>query len=80
MLVAEMAVNLHRQRAAVLVSKPPGDGGNVNAALNAAGGKQMPQIVMGQMSDTPTLFSAAFIANSDCVTRITRASAGPSGR
>ena len=39
MLVAEMAVNFHGQRAAVLVAKPAGDGGNVNAALNAPGGE-----------------------------------------
>ena len=39
MLVAEVAVNFHRQRAAVFVAEPSGDGRNVNAALNAAGGE-----------------------------------------
>jgi len=39
MLVAEMAVNFHGQRAAVFVAEPAGYGRNVNAALNAAGGE-----------------------------------------
>ena len=56
MLVAEMAVNFHGQRAAVFVAEPSGDGRDVNAALNAAGGEQMAQIVMGQMSDTGFFF------------------------
>jgi hypothetical protein len=38
-LVAEVAVNFHRQCAAVFVAEPSGDGRNVNAALNAAGGE-----------------------------------------
>ena len=39
MLVAEMAVNFHCQRAAVLVAEPSRDGRNVNAALNATRGE-----------------------------------------
>ena len=38
-LVAEASVNFHRQCAAVFVAEPTGDGGNVNAALNAARGE-----------------------------------------
>jgi len=56
MLVAEMAIDFHCQGATVLMAEPAGDGGNVNAALNAAGGEQMAQIVMGQMSDTGLSF------------------------
>ena len=37
MLVAEMAIDFHCQRAAVLMAEPAGDGGNVNAALYAEG-------------------------------------------
>ena len=51
MLVAEMAIDFHGQRATVFVAEPAGDGRDVNAALNATGGEQMAQIVMGQMSD-----------------------------
>ena len=39
MLVAEMAVNFHCQSATILMAEPAGDGGNVNAAFNAAGGE-----------------------------------------
>ena len=39
MLVAEVAVNFHGQRAAVFVAEPAGDGRDVNAALNAARGE-----------------------------------------
>ena len=53
MLVAEVAVNFHGQRAAVLVAEPAGDGGNVNAALNAAGGEQMAQIVRSWVCFSP---------------------------
>src|SRR5207247_8631966 len=41
-----MSVGFHQERAAVLVSEPPRNGWNIDAALDAAGGEQMPQIVM----------------------------------
>ena len=46
MLIAQMTVSFHAQRAAVLVPKPSGDGWNVNTSLNAACCKQMAQVVM----------------------------------
>src|SRR6266513_1991873 len=46
MLAPQMTVRFHCQRAAVLVSKPPGNGRNIHAAFNAARGEQVPQVVM----------------------------------
>jgi len=46
MLVAQVAVGFHPQRAAVLMAEPPGDCRNVHASFNAARGEQMAQIVM----------------------------------
>ncbi len=51
-LSAQVAVGFHRQRAAVLVSDPAGDGRDINATLNAGSGEQMPQIVMGDARQT----------------------------
>lgn len=45
--VSQMPVSFHAQRAAVLVPKLAGNGRNVNAGLNAARGKQMMQVVVG---------------------------------
>ena len=46
MLIAQMTVGFHAQRAAVLVPKPAGDRWNVNASLNAACCEQMAQVMM----------------------------------
>src|SRR6266699_4756007 len=43
---SQMTVRFHCQRAAVLVSKPPGNGRNIHAAFNAARREQVPQVVM----------------------------------
>ena len=45
-LASQMPVSFHCQRAAVLVSKPAGDGRNVHAAFDAARSEQVPQVVM----------------------------------
>src|SRR5436309_1558708 len=46
-LVAKMAIGFHRQRSSVLMSQPTASGGYVNSGLDAASGKQVPQVVMG---------------------------------
>ena len=47
MLVPQMAISAHRQCAAVLVSQPTRHCWNVHARLDAARGKQVAQIMMG---------------------------------
>ncbi len=42
----QVTISFHRQCAAVLVSKPARNSWNVNAAFDAAGCEQVPQIVM----------------------------------
>lgn len=48
MLVAQVTVGFHRKGSAVFVAKPPAKGRNINPAFNAAGCKQMPEIVMSE--------------------------------
>src|SRR4030095_6118146 len=45
-LIAQMTIDLHGQRAAIFVSKPTADCWNVNARLNASRSKEMTQVVM----------------------------------
>lgn len=45
-LVAEMSIDFHSQSSAVFVREPTGDSGNIHAAFDAAGGEQVPQIVV----------------------------------
>ena len=52
MLVAKVAISLHRQRTTVFMSKPARNRWNVHARFNATCGEQVPQIVMGKSSDT----------------------------
>ncbi len=47
MLIAQMAVGSHGQRAAVPVSQPARHGWNIYAGLNTARGEQVTQIMMG---------------------------------
>jgi len=43
--LAQMRVSFHQQRAAVLVSKPAGNGGNVRAVFNAGRGEKVAEAV-----------------------------------
>ena len=52
MLIAQMAVGFHAQRAAVLMSEPARNRWNVHAGLNAACSEQVPQIVVGNAFHT----------------------------
>ena len=45
-LLPEVAISLHRQRAAVRVPEPARDGRNIDAGLDAAGSEKMPELVM----------------------------------
>ena len=58
MLVAQVTIGLHSQRATVLVAKPTTDCRNINARLNAPGSKQMPQIVVRELLN-PKLITRA---------------------
>ena len=49
MLIAKMAVGLHRQRPAVLVAEPAGDRLDVHPGFDATGGEQVPQIMMREL-------------------------------
>src|SRR5437660_3981533 len=55
MCVTQMPIDLHGERAAVLVAEPPADRGNVNARFNAARGKKMAQVVMRESGDSERL-------------------------
>jgi hypothetical protein len=44
--VSQMPVSFHAQCAAVLMTKPARNRGNIHALLDAAGGKQMAQVVV----------------------------------
>ena len=56
MLIPQVAVNPHRKRTAVLMTEPARDGGDVHSAFDAAGRKEMPQIMMRDFGD-PDLFT-----------------------
>src|SRR5205807_6277541 len=58
MLVSQMAVGLHRQNTAVLVSEPFRHGGNVHARFDAPSCEQMSQIVVRQMMKAELLAGA----------------------
>lgn len=45
-LLSEMAISLHRQRAAVRVAEPSRDRRNIDAGLDAAGREKMPEIIV----------------------------------
>ena len=49
MFLPEMSVAFHRQRAAVLMSKPAAHRGNVHARFNAGRRKEMSEIVMREL-------------------------------
>ena len=49
MLLAQVAVGFHGQRAAVRVSQPARDGRNVYPALYAAGCEEVTEVVMGHL-------------------------------
>ena len=53
--VSQMSINFHPQRAAILVTKPAGNCGNIHTALDAPRREQVSQIVMGQMMNTHLL-------------------------
>ena len=46
MFVAQVAIRFHAQRAAIFVAEPARHGGDIDAALDADGREQMPEIVM----------------------------------
>ena len=46
MTVAQMSINFHRQRAAILVAEPATDGWYINAGLIEPAGEKVSQIVM----------------------------------
>lgn len=50
-LLPEVSVGLHRQRAAVGVPEPSRNGRNIDAGLDAAGREQVPQIVVNELFD-----------------------------
>ena len=55
MRVAQMPIDLHGERTAVLVAKPPADRGDVNARFNAPRGEEMAQVVMRESGDSERL-------------------------
>src|SRR6266852_1081646 len=50
--LAQVAINLHRQRAAVFMTKPPADGGNVHARLDARCREEMAKVVVGEVRES----------------------------
>ena len=58
MLISQVSINFHCQRAAVFVTQPTRYGRNVHAAFDAPRGKQVAQIVVSQMSYARFLFRA----------------------
>ena len=57
-LVAKVAVHLHRQRPAVFVAKPAADSWDVHPRFDAAGGKEVAQIVVSDPWDAQLPASA----------------------
>ena len=53
--LAEMAINLRRERAAVFVAQPTRDGWDVHAGLNAGGREEMAQIVVDELGQAKAL-------------------------
>lgn len=53
-LLAQVAADLHRERAAVLVAEPAAHGANIDAGLDAARDKEMPGIVVRAMGIVET--------------------------
>jgi hypothetical protein len=51
-LVAEVAVDLHRERPAVLVSEALRDGGDVHSGFDAGGGEEVAKIMVGDAAQT----------------------------
>ena len=51
MLLPEMAIGLHRERAAIRMPQPLRHGWYIHTALDAPGRKQMPEIVVGHFRD-----------------------------
>jgi len=45
-LLAQVSVSLHREGPAIGVPQPARDGWDINARLDAAGGEEVPQIVV----------------------------------
>jgi hypothetical protein len=81
-LVSQVAVGFHAQRAAVLMSKPAGNGRNVHAGFNAAGGKQWRRS-WWVMRFTPASFAARsidFWHSKTCITGFSGNSPGCSPR
>ena len=46
-LLPKVAVDFHRESAAIRMSKPPGNRWDIHAGFNAAGREVVPEIVMG---------------------------------
>jgi hypothetical protein len=51
MLVAQVAVSPHSQRATVFVTKPATNGLDIDSAFNTTGREQVPQIVVAEPLD-----------------------------
>ena len=47
MLIPKVPVRSHSERSPILVTEPSGNGRDIDATLDAPGGEQMPQIVVG---------------------------------
>src|SRR5438445_9854408 len=50
--LAQVARNLHRQRAAVFMTKPLADGGNVHAGLDARCREEMAKVMVGEVQES----------------------------
>lgn len=50
--VSQIAIRTHRQRPVIFVPQSSGNGRNVNARFDAAGGKKMVQVVVGNSRDS----------------------------
>ena len=55
MLIAQMTINFHGQRAAVFMTEPAAHCGNINTRLDAKCRKKMPQIVMRETGNAQFL-------------------------
>ena len=55
-LLPKVAIDFHRESAAIRMSKPTGNRWDIHARFNAAGRKVVPEIVMGEGldADLPT--------------------------
>jgi hypothetical protein len=61
MLIPQVAIGAHCQGAAVFMPKPSGGGGNIDAAFNATGSEQIPEVVVGEPVNANHLSAGAAI-------------------